>query len=196
MKYIVGLIAMLILFTSGYFFSQWLQLRQAEKDQISSEVILNRIKEVSKLVTVEGYFSEMYNYKNYYNLEWSMFTKKALVRVKAKVSMGVDLNKVNIKLDNVNKVISMDRLPEPEIISLDHDIDYYDITEGTFNTFTPEDFNKINSDAKDYIRKVAIQSELPARAKIQSQKSIETIKLIAESAGWTVKISQPQSIKG
>ncbi|MBK7602523.1 MAG: DUF4230 domain-containing protein [Saprospiraceae bacterium] len=196
MKYIVGLIAMLILFTSGYFFSQWLQLRQAEKNQISSEVILNRIKEVSKLVTVEGYFSEMYNYKNYYNLEWSMFTKKALVRVKAKVSMGVDLNKVNIKLDNVNKVISMDRLPEPEIISLDHDIDYYDITEGTFNTFTPEDFNKINSDAKDYIRKVAIQSELPARAKIQSQKSIETIKLIAESAGWTVKISQPQSIKG
>mgnify|MGYP003418132913 FL=1 len=196
MKYIVGLIAMLILFTSGYFFSQWLQLRQAEKNQISSEVILNRIKEVSKLVTVEGYFSEMYNYKNYYNLEWSMFTKKALVRVKAKVSMGVDLNKVNIKLDNVNKVISMDRLPEPEIISLDHDIDYYDITEGTFNSFTPEDFNKINSDAKDYIRKVAIQSELPARAKIQSQKSIETIKLIAESAGWTVKISQPQSIKG
>ena len=187
---------MLILFTSGYFFSQWLQLRQAEKHQISSEVILNRIKEVSKLVTVEGYFSEMYNYKNYYNLEWSMFTKKALVRVKAKVSMGVDLNKVNIKLDNVNKVISMDRLPEPEIISLDHDIDYYDITEGTFNTFTPEDFNKINSDAKDYIRKVAIQSELPARAKLQSQKSIETIKLIAESAGWTVKISQPQSIKG
>jgi len=196
MKYIVGLIAMLILFTSGYFFSQWLQLRQAEKNQISSEVILNRIKEVSKLVTVEGYFSEMYNYKNYYNLEWSMFTKKALVRVKAKVSMGVDLNKVNIKLDNVNKVISMDRLPEPEIISLDHDIDYYDITEGTFNTFTPEDFNKINRDAKDYIRKVAIQSELPARAKLQSQKSIETIKLIAESAGWTVKISQPQSIKG
>lgn len=187
---------MLILFASGYFFSQWLQLRQAEKNQISSEVILNRIKEVSKLVTVEGYFSEMYNYKNYYNLEWSMFTKKALVRVKAKVSMGVDLNKVNIKLDNVNKVISMDRLPEPEIISLDHDIDYYDITEGTFNTFTPEDFNKINSDAKDYIRKVAIQSELPARAKLQSQKSIETIKLIAESAGWTVKISQPQSIKG
>ena len=187
---------MLILFTSGYFFSQWLQLRQAEKNQISSEVILNRIKEVSKLVTVEGYFSEMYNYKNYYNLEWSMFTKKALVRVKAKVSMGVDLNKVNIKRDNVNKVISMDRLPEPEIISLDHDIDSYDITEGTFNTFTPEDFNKINSDAKDYIRKVAIQSELPARAKLQSQKSIETIKLIAESAGWTVKISQPQSIKG
>jgi len=196
MKYIVGLIAMFILFASGYFFSQWLQFRQAEKDQISSEIILNRIKEVSKLVTVEGYFSEMYNYKNYYNLEWSMFTKKALVRVKAKVSMGVDLNKVNIKLDNVNKVISMDRLPEPEIISLDHDIDYYDITEGTFNTFTPEDFNKINSDAKDYIRKVAIQSELPARAKLQSQKSIETIKLIAESAGWTVKISQPQSIKG
>ncbi len=196
MKYIVGLVAMMILFASGYFFSQWLQLRQAEKNQISSEVILSRIKEVSKLVTVEGYFSEMYNYKNYYNLDWSIFTKKALVRVKAKVSMGVDLSKINIKFDNVNKVILLDKMPEPELISLDHDIDYYDITEGTFNSFSPEDFNKINSDAKEYIRKVAMKSELPQRAKLQSQKSIETIKLIAEAAGWKVKVSQPQIIKG
>ena len=148
------------------------------------------------MVTVEGYFSEMYNYKNYYNLDWSIFTKKALVRVKAKVSMGVDLSKINIKFDNVNKVILLDKMPEPELISLDHDIDYYDITEGTFNSFSPEDFNKINSDAKEYIRKVAMKSELPQRAKLQSQKSIETIKLIAEAAGWKVKVSQPQIIKG
>ncbi len=190
MKYLVGLIAMLILFASGYFFSQWLQLRQAEKESIKSEVILNQIKEVSKLVTVEGYFSEMYNYKNYYNYEWSIFTKKALVRVKARVSMGVDMNKVQMTFENENKIVRISRLPEPELISVEHDIDYYDITEGTFNSFTPEDFNNINSDAKDYIVKIALKSDLPNRAKIQSRKSMETIKLIAESAGWKVVFEQ------
>ena len=185
---------MLILFASGYFFSQWLQLRQAEKNSIQSEVILNRIKEVSKLVTVEGYFSEMYNYKNYYNYDWSIFTKKALVRVKAKISMGVDMQKVKMTFENEKKILTISSLPPPELISVEHDIDYYDITEGTFNSFTPEDYNKINSDAKDYIVKIALKSDLPARAQIQSQKSIETIKLIAEAAGWTVKIEKP--IKG
>lgn len=194
MKYLVGLVAMLVLFASGYFFSQWLTLRLAEKNSVKSEVILNQIKEVSKLVTVEGYFSEMYNYKNYYNYDWSIFTKKALVRVKARVSMGVDMNKVKMTFDNEKKVLTISTLPPPEMISVEHDIDYYDITEGTFNSFTPEDFNMINKDAKDYIVKIALQSDLPARAQLQSQKSIETIKLIAEAAGWSVVVEKPKII--
>jgi len=196
MKYIVGLIAMIILFSGGYFFSEYLQHRNDEKTKVSNDVVLNQIKEVAKLVTVEGYFTEMYSYKNYYNLDWSIFTKKALVRVKAKVSMGIDMNKLQLRFDNEKKILYIGPLPAPELISLDHDIDYYDITEGTFNSFSTEDFNKINNEAKEYIRNVALKSELPQRALTQSQKSVETIKIIAQSAGWKIEWSAPQKLKG
>ena len=196
MKYLLGIVAIIVLFSGGYFFSEYLQHRNDEKTKISNDIVLNQIKEVAKLVTVEGYFTEMYSYKNYYNLDWSIFTKKALVRVKAKVSMGIDLNKLQLKFDNERKVLTVGTLPQPELISLDHDIDYYDITEGTFNSFSSEDFNKINGEAKEYIKKVALNSELPGRALAQSQKSIETIKIIAQSAGWTIEYNPPPKIKG
>jgi hypothetical protein len=38
-----------------------------------------------------------------------------------------------------------------ELISLDHTLDYYDISEGTFNSFSAEDYNKINNDVKEHI---------------------------------------------
>ena len=59
-----------------------------------SQVLMEKIKTVAKLVTVEGYFSEVYDYQDYWNYDVSMFRKKALIRVKAKVSVGYDLSKM------------------------------------------------------------------------------------------------------
>ncbi|MBK9982670.1 MAG: DUF4230 domain-containing protein [Saprospiraceae bacterium] len=42
-------------------------------------------------------------------------------------------------------------MPPAEILSVDHDLDYYDLSEGFFNSFSTEDYNKINADAKDFV---------------------------------------------
>lgn len=196
MKYFAAVIAMIVLFGGGYFFSEYLHQRREEKTKVTNEVVLNQIREVAKLVSVEGYFTEMYRYKNYYNLDWSIFTKKALIRVKAKASMGIDLNKMKLVFDDKSKTLFIGPMPEPELISLEHDIDYYDISEGTFNSFSPEDFNKINNDAKNYIRNVAMQSDLTAKAKAQSVKTLKTIQVMAEAAGWKVVDESDQPLKG
>lgn len=196
MKYLAAVLAIVILFGGGYFFSEYLHQRKAEKTRISNDVVLNQIREVAKLVSVEGYFTEMYRYKNYYNLDWSIFTKKALIRVKARASMGIDLNKMKLVFDDKSKTLFIGPMPEPELISLEHDIDYYDISEGTFNSFSPEDFNKINNDAKNYIRNVALQSDLPAKARTQSAKTLKTIQVMAEAAGWKVVNESGSPVKG
>ncbi|MCO6462110.1 MAG: DUF4230 domain-containing protein [Saprospiraceae bacterium] len=196
MKYIVAFVLILVVFGGGYFFSEFLHNKTAEKTKVSNEVVLNQIKEVAKLVSVEGYFTEIYKYKNYYNMDWSIFTKKALVRVKAKASMGIDLNKLKLDFDGKSKTLTIGPLPEPELISLDHTLDYYDISEGTFNSFSAEDYNKINADVKEHIRKVALQSDLPQRARIQSAKTIKIIQVMAETAGWKVINENPVPVKG
>ncbi|MCA0334295.1 MAG: DUF4230 domain-containing protein [Bacteroidetes bacterium] len=196
MKYIVALIVIVILFAGGYFFSEYLHNKAAEKTHISNEVVLNQIKEVAKLVSVEGYFTEIYKYKNYYNMDWSIFTKKALVRVKAKASMGIDLNKMKLVFDEKSKTLTIGALPPVELISLDHTLDYYDISEGTFNSFSAEDYNKINNDVKEHIRNVALQSDLVQRAEVQSAKTLKIIQVMAETAGWKVVNENPEAIKG
>lgn len=158
--------------------------------QEESQVLLEKIKTVAKLVTVEGYFSEVYDYKDYYSYDLSPFRKKALMRVKAKVSVGYDLERIEMESFPEQKLLLMKNLPEPQIISIDHEIDYYDITEGTFNSFTESDYNKLNKKAKAFIEEKAKDSELLRSAETQGNQILDLVKFMAENAGWTVKFEK------
>ena len=155
-------------------------------------VLLERIKQVAKLVTVEGFFSEIYDYQDYYGYDLSFFRKKALIRVKAKVSVGYDLEKMHITASPETKTIRLSGIPPAEILSIEHDLDYYDVQEGLFNEFSPEDYNKLNANAKEFIRKKALESDLYKTAATQRNSLLETMKFMVESTGWTLEIETPQ----
>lgn len=160
----------------------------------NSQVMLEKIKNVCKVINVEGYFTEVYDYKDYWGYNISFFQKKALVRIKAKVSMGYDMNKIIFNSNPMTKTISISKLPEPEILSIDHDLDYYDITEGSFNSFTTEDYNKINANAKDFIKKKVETSGLKDAAMKEGDKMLEVIRFMVESMGW--KLDTTTNLKG
>ena len=118
------------------------------------------------------------------------FQKKALVLVKARVSVGYDLGLMNMKADSKTKTFSISQPPQPQILSIDHDLSYYDISEGTFNSFSAEDYTKIQGKVKDFIRDKAEQSDLKQRAQTQGNQMLEVIRFMVEGAGWTMKIEQ------
>lgn len=151
-----------------------------------SSVLLEQIKTVAKLTTVEGQFSEIYNYSEYQGSFGMFWDKKALVRVRATVAAGYDLNNLNISVDPEHKTIHMTPLGEPQILSIDHTIDYYDISEGFFTSFAPEDYNKINARAKDLIREQALKSTLLPASREQGQKIMDIINSMVKNAGWTL----------
>ncbi len=93
----------------------------------SSDVLLEEVAKVFKLVAVEGHVSEIYDYKQYRYWDISFLRKQALVRVKAKVSVGYDFENVVFNVDEDNHIISIETFPEAEILSVDHDLDYNNI---------------------------------------------------------------------
>jgi hypothetical protein len=84
----------------------------------------------------------------------------------------------------------MSALPEPQILSIDHTLDYYDISEGLFSSFTPEDYTRINQRAKDLIRDQALKSKLMPAAREQADKMLELIGFMVESAGWKLVVAE------
>ena len=111
------------------------------------------------------------------------------MRVKAKVSVGFDLNNLKFDLDKETWTLYIRNVPtEPEIISIDHQIDYYDISQGSFNSFSEKDYNKIQKNAKEMIAKKAATGELMVRAKKQGLELLDLIKFMAEGAGWKVEV--------
>lgn len=167
----------------------WYKVPEKVKTEQDATVVLEKIKNVAKLVTVEGYYSELYNYKDYYAYDWWIFRKKAIVRVKAKVSAGFDLSGLSYEVLPEQNLIVIRHIPDTaQIISIDHQLDYYDISEGTFNSFSEADYNKINKDARAFIERKALESDLMRRAEEQGIGMLEVIRFMAESAGWRVQM--------
>jgi len=190
----IGLTAVLI---AGFWIGRSLyRQREAETAQVQSQVLLERIENVSKLITVEGYFSEIYDVKDYWRFDWAPFQRKALLRVKAKVSVGYDLSKMEVNARPEEKLIVISNLPDPEILSIDHDVDYYDISEGVFNSFTEADYTRMNRGAKKAIEEQALKSDLLISAEKQAGDLLDLMRFMVESAGWRLEFERaPEKLK-
>lgn len=185
-----GFIQLLVL-VAVFALGGWLTYRYFVPQSRSTEdatVLLEKIQAVTKLITVEGQFSEIYNYSESDGYILNLWDKKVLVRVRATVSAGYDLERLNIEANPATRTIHMSALPEPQILSIDHTLDYYDISEGYFTSFTPEDYNRINQRAKDLIKEKAAESKLMPAAREQADKMLELIRFMVESAGWKLVI--------
>jgi hypothetical protein len=162
----------------------------------STTVMLERMRTVTKLTTVEGQFSEIYQGGEEYPIDFlGLFSKKILVRVTATVACGYDFEKMNIKIDSTNHVVTISDFPKPQVLSVDHDLDYYDVKEGTFNSFTPEEYNKINKGAKDKIEFNPAIPKLLLQSEKQKDDYLRMMDIALKSVGWKLVLTSPNTIK-
>lgn len=153
-----------------------------------STVVMEKVNKVLKLVTVEGYFSEIHKHTEYYGYDISPLRKKALVRVNAKVLVGYDLKKLNLQIDEKNRRIYIDKIPAAEFLSIDDEVEYYDVSEGLFTSFSPEDYNSIQKIAKQKIEEAAEESGLLAEANKNKDELLDILGLTLNSIGWEIII--------
>jgi Protein of unknown function (DUF4230) len=150
--------------------------------------ITQSIERVFKIVTAEGHFSEIYDYENTEHLlSFIPSTKKALIVVNAKVLMGFDMKKLKTEINEETKKIRILEFPQPEILSIEPDMKYYNLENGIFNKFDNEDLTKLQVDAKLKIKEAALKSELPLTA----QKQMQTLLLeMASIQQWQLEGSE------
>jgi len=179
------------LFVGAFLYATYWQKPKGSDDpmpDINQRILMERVRKVAKLITVEGEFSNIHEYNDSYWSDVSFFRKKALIKVQARVSMGYDLKKATFEVDGDNKVLRVRNLPDPEVLSIDHDLQYYDIQEGAFNSFTEEELSSIGVVAKRKLRQEALEGPLMQQAKEEGLESLEIIQLLVEQAGWRFEV--------
>lgn len=181
----IFLVATVAAWYSGYKY-QMFDTKQVE----DSTVLLERVKKVTQLVTVQGEMSEIYTFSEYQYFDISAFRKKALIRVKAKVLVGYDINDFTLAMDDGNRTFTLTDIGLPGILAIDHDLDYYDIDQGTFNSFTNVDYNKMNSQAKSFIEEKALDSDLFEQAIKSKEELYDMLRFVVENAGWELIIEK------
>ena len=152
------------------------------------EVLLEKIHTVLKLVTIEGDFSEIYDYKDYVVTDAWPFRKTAIIKVNAKVAVGYNLENLKVHIDETNRTVQITNFPEAEIISIEHDLEYYDMKQGLFNVITTEDVTQMSEQAKKFIEEKALKSELFNRVD-QRQTEVEgMLGFIFQNTGWKLEV--------
>lgn len=180
------LISVLLIFVMGGL-AGWYVFAPKSVTQEESQIMLERIRSVMKLVTVEGNYTEVYTHSDYSGFFTYFWDKKMIMRLTATVSAGYDLEQVKMEVDGKVRLLRIGPMPAPSILSIDHKIDYYDISEGVFTSFSPSDYNQINEKAKELIRQKAQVQLLPA-AREQASKTFDLLRSMLEGAGWKLEL--------
>jgi hypothetical protein len=156
--------------------------------EANTSLIQKELKNVGKLIVTEGSYAQVFTYNDSKDLFYGLLDaqKKALIVVNAKASIAYDLSKVNTNVDEATKTVTITNIPEPEL-SINPNIQYYDITQDYLNQFTASDYNKIKSRVEKSLRKKIEDSELRTNAENRLISELQKIYILTNSMGWTLR---------
>jgi len=188
---------------------------KAHRTVLEPTLVLNKMRSVAKLVTVEGEFTNIMDYKDHRWFNAGPFTRKAIVKMNATVSVGYNLEDITMEAFPDEEKIVIGNIPAPEIIAIDSDLEYYDIQEGLFNSFGAEELTDLNRTTKRFLEYVVMYADyeprsenerkikesaekmfgeaisggrdLKAKAMEEGFQKLELIEFIAQASGWTVE---------
>jgi hypothetical protein len=184
MEFITGLIIGALVFSLLWYVYYARGKKHRVKEQ--SVVLLEKIRHVAKLITVESNFSEIMHFVDTKNLLLNLLSsdKKAIVVVNSKVLIGFDLKKMRLQADPDHKTVHITFFPEPEVLSIDNDVEYYDVQNGLFNKFNSSDLTRLNQKAKEQIMEKIPESGVLSKAREKAMDTLLMMEEIARAFGW------------
>jgi hypothetical protein len=169
-------------------YKQW---KTKQTTNAQSILLLDKIKRVCKFITVEGDFAEIYHYEDVKEkfLKLISSRKKALVVINAKAHVGFDFSKVQMRSNLKAKTVVLTHFPQPEVLSIESDINYYDKQDGMFNKFEAADLTELHTKAKAHIMDKIPESGLYNVAQQEALEAIQLIENLVQTIGWELDYS-------
>lgn len=174
-----------------WLFSRYRRKQRKERTKEQSVILLEKIRSVCKLISVEGDFAEIYSYENTKDVFMNLFAgkKKALIIINARTHIGYDFKKIEMRADVDAKKIVLTHFPQPEVLSIEPQLKFYDIKNSMFNTFSSEDLTNLNKEARQFILDKIPESGLMETAKKEALETVLLIEKIAETISWKLDYS-------
>jgi hypothetical protein len=155
---------------------------------ISQEMVVERLKEVAKLVATEMTIRDVVIY------EQTRFrsTKRALLVATGRVTAGISLRGAEVKIDTGARRITI-TLPSAQILGVEVlNVTTYDERAGLLNPFTADDRDLIHDRIRAQLRQAARQSGILEHADQSAAKALtDFLKL----EGYTVEVKRPLALK-
>ncbi|MEO5816385.1 MAG: DUF4230 domain-containing protein [Gemmatimonadaceae bacterium] len=164
-------------------------LSQRSAPRMTQEFVVERLREVAKLVATEMTLRDVVTYEQ---TEFRS-TKRTLLVVTAKVAAGIDLaHGTDVRIDSATKRITV-AVPPAQIMSVDVvNVTTYDERAGLWNPFRAEDRDVIQQRVRAQVLEAARQSGILEHA---DQSAARVLSELLSRDGYTVEIIRPPVVK-
>lgn len=185
MKYLIT--AVITLLAGLLIGSQFLKTGDNISRKEEADIIVNKIEEVNKLISLEGNFAEVYTLDQTQKLFFDLIPipKKAIIVADAKVYVAYDLTKMNYSLDQETKTVHLKNIPPPQII-VEPELEFYDL-KANILPFTKEELTILNERATTLLREEAEKKEFLDLAEKNLALNLQQIIVTANQYGWDVE---------
>lgn len=108
-----------------------------------------------------------------------------MVVVNAKAVVAYDLSNLNYQINKETKTLQITTIPEPEL-SINPNIEFYDVTQDYLNQFEADDYNTIKKKITQNLRKKIQASSLMKNAENRLISELQKLFVLTNSMGWTL----------
>lgn len=192
MKKYIYIVSSLVL---GFLLSYWVMSQfNARKVTNDSHAIAYEIKRLNKMIVAEQAYSDIYSHKNSLSFpgfeRFMSFDKKVLLLVNAKVQATYDLSKLKVEVDAEKKKITLYEIPPLEV-QIYPDVQFYDMEQSTFNSFSKDELNEVKNNAIKKIEQVVDRSKLEKEAREQLLDNLLNLYFLADAYQWEIDDRTP-----
>ncbi|AMB93763.1 DUF4230 domain-containing protein [Aerococcus sanguinicola] len=177
-KKTIGASLLAVLVLLGLAFGLGRHFSVAGDEDITSELVGNRLEEAKELTTSKYFYTNTGAYENdreFYGLKLPFTNKKFIVSYDGIIHAGVDLAEADISI-NGDKI--QVKLPKAKILSHEIDSDsvkVFDEEASIFNQVKVEDYSKFSNEQKKTAEKKAVDKGLLEEAEKQAQQAVEDL---------------------
>lgn len=183
-KVLLGIVIALVI----VFGLRYCEYKKDDRDQLreNSSLIQKQLKNVGKLIVTEGNYAQVLTFSDTEKLFGFLDAKKkAIVVVNATATLSYDLSLITSEISEENKTVTITHIPEPEL-TINPNIEYYDVTQDYLNQFEASDYNKIKQRVEASLRKKIEASDLQKNAQNRLISELQKIYILTSSMGWTL----------
>jgi hypothetical protein len=186
-------VALLLSAACGFLLSGLLQ-RRAESRRVSAAPVVEAIRKIAQLATVEIQVSDVFRVEELKSFLIFDFPKSATIRMRGKVVGGFDLESpvFDVRPHAERRFVEV-RLPPPRILALDPRLEWFDERSGIFNPITPQDRTRWMLWARGQLGRAAKQAGLEKNAVDHARQLIEAA---AKAFGWRADVKVASDVPG
>ncbi|MDO5615901.1 MAG: DUF4230 domain-containing protein [Cruoricaptor ignavus] len=172
-----------------FFSTKFLWKKNSEQTRNDYYIITNQIKKMNKMVVVEQEASSMQKTKMTSELLGGFippFEKEIITLTKTNAQVTYDLNRMDIKVDSINKKLIITTLPEADI-KIIPSVEIQSMDDSFFNRINEKDIRKITESAKETAIKNINQNQLRTEGRKQLTENLNQIFVLAKALNYTIE---------